>query len=57
MTLVAVALRRYQEMTGFRRGPPCSIVDSGGIWARRFAIRGTGTVRRDVSGLDGTFLG
>ena len=58
--LVAAALRRYQEMPMPDRLPAWNallIADSGEIWARRFAIRGAGTVRRDVFGADGTLLG
>lgn len=59
-TQVEAALRRYREMPLPERLPAWSsllIADSGEIWARRFAIRGTETVRRDVFGADGGFLG
>lgn len=59
-TQVEAALRRYREMPLPERLPAWSsllIADSGEIWARRFAIRGAETVRRDVFGADGGFLG
>ena len=57
---VEAALRRYREMPLPDRLPAWNsllISDGGEIWARRFAIRGTETVARDVFAADGRLLG
>ena len=57
---VEATLRRYREMPlpeGLPAWNSLLIADSGEIWARRFAIRGAETVRRDVFAADGSFLG
>ena len=57
---VEAALRRYREMPLPDRLPAWNslvIGDGGEIWARRFAIRGAETARRDVFAADGRFLG
>ena len=57
---VEAALRRYEELPMPDRLPAWNsllIADGGEIWAQRFAIQGAETVRRDVFGADGSFLG
>ena len=57
---VAASLRRFEEIPLPERLPAWNslvIAESGEIWARRFTIRGAETVRRDVFGTDGGFLG
>ena len=57
---VADAVSRYKEMTLPERLPAWSslvFTANGEIWARRFTNRGAETVRYDVFGADGGFLG
>ena len=57
---VEAAMRRYEEMPMSERLPAWKsllIADGGEIWAWRFAIRGAETIRWDVFGADGGFLG
>ena len=57
---VKATLRRYEEMPMPERLPAWNsllITGSGEVWARRFAIRGSETVPRDVFGADGSYLG
>ena len=57
---VEAALRRYEELPMPDRLPAWNsllIADGDEIWAQRFAIQGAETVRRDVFGADGSFLG
>ncbi len=57
---MAASLRRFEETPLPERLPAWNslvIAESGEIWARRFTIRGAETVRRDVFGTDGGFLG